>query len=412
MLPTRRGWAPILMALPEAIGSVVVEPCPWPIFRLSSWRPHEHFRTMFPRRDLRRVPRRRRRVVVDGCPPGIALSLEDLERDLARRRPGARAPPSDARPTRPRSSRACTRGARPARRSASYSATPIRARRTTRPSGASPAGARRLHLALQVWRLLGSARLGALLGPGHGRPRRGGGHRQARARGGPPGARFDTRFVEAGGRPDVEAAAAEAKAAGDSVGGLVELRVNGLPPGLGEPFFDAAESRHRAPRLRRSRRARCGIRRRLRRGPHARQPAQRPLRRALRKDREERGGGSTAASPTATNSSSGWPSSPLPPYPPPSGPSISNPAKRQFSPRRSRHDACIALRAAVALEAACAIALADLTLAARQAPMDVGREGRGGSMTLKDLGTTSTASTRGFFRCSTRGWRRRFSRDP
>ena len=34
-----------------------------------------------------------------------------------------------------------------------------------------------------------------------------------------------------------------------------------------------------------------------------------------------------------------------------------------------RHDACIALRAAVVLEAACAVALADLSLAARQTPI-------------------------------------------
>jgi chorismate synthase len=48
--------------------------------------------------------------------------------------------------------------------------------------------------------------------------------------------------VEAGGKRDVHAAVAAALAEGDSVGGLVECRVTGLPPGLGEPFFDSAES--------------------------------------------------------------------------------------------------------------------------------------------------------------------------
>lgn len=48
--------------------------------------------------------------------------------------------------------------------------------------------------------------------------------------------------IEAGGSRDVRAAVAAALAEGDSVGGLVECRVTGLPPGLGEPFFDSAES--------------------------------------------------------------------------------------------------------------------------------------------------------------------------
>jgi len=49
-------------------------------------------------------------------------------------------------------------------------------------------------------------------------------------------------LLEAGGSPDIERAVAEAMAAGDSVGGIVECRVRDLPAGLGEPFFDSAES--------------------------------------------------------------------------------------------------------------------------------------------------------------------------
>jgi chorismate synthase len=51
-----------------------------------------------------------------------------------------------------------------------------------------------------------------------------------------------TRLLEAGGSADIEAAVTAAMAAGDSVGGVVECRVNGLPAGLGEPFFDSLES--------------------------------------------------------------------------------------------------------------------------------------------------------------------------
>jgi chorismate synthase len=52
----------------------------------------------------------------------------------------------------------------------------------------------------------------------------------------------EARLVEAGGSPDIERAVAEAMAAQDSVGGLVECRVRNLPAGLGEPFFDSVES--------------------------------------------------------------------------------------------------------------------------------------------------------------------------
>ncbi|RZL97798.1 MAG: chorismate synthase, partial [Pedobacter sp.] len=48
--------------------------------------------------------------------------------------------------------------------------------------------------------------------------------------------------VEIGGEPDPEKGLQKAIDAKDSVGGLVECRVNGLPTGLGEPFFDSVES--------------------------------------------------------------------------------------------------------------------------------------------------------------------------
>ena len=49
-------------------------------------------------------------------------------------------------------------------------------------------------------------------------------------------------LLEAGGIQDIEAAIRQAESENDSIGGIVECRVNGLPVGLGEPFFNSIES--------------------------------------------------------------------------------------------------------------------------------------------------------------------------
>lgn len=49
-------------------------------------------------------------------------------------------------------------------------------------------------------------------------------------------------ILEIGGEKDIEAGLQKAIDAKDSIGGIVECRVNGLPAGLGEPFFDSVES--------------------------------------------------------------------------------------------------------------------------------------------------------------------------
>jgi chorismate synthase len=48
--------------------------------------------------------------------------------------------------------------------------------------------------------------------------------------------------IEIGGEKDLEKGLQNAIDAKDSVGGLVECKVNGLPVGLGEPYFDSVES--------------------------------------------------------------------------------------------------------------------------------------------------------------------------
>jgi chorismate synthase len=49
-------------------------------------------------------------------------------------------------------------------------------------------------------------------------------------------------ILEIGGESDLEKGLQKAVDAKDSIGGIVECRVNGLPVGLGEPFFDSVES--------------------------------------------------------------------------------------------------------------------------------------------------------------------------
>lgn len=54
--------------------------------------------------------------------------------------------------------------------------------------------------------------------------------------------RIKANLLEAGGSKDIEKAIQKAMAAEDSIGGVIECSAAGLPVGLGEPFFDSAES--------------------------------------------------------------------------------------------------------------------------------------------------------------------------
>lgn len=56
------------------------------------------------------------------------------------------------------------------------------------------------------------------------------------------GVEVKAEIVEIGGEKDPEAGLQKAIDAKDSVGGIVECRVSGLPIGWGEPFFDSVES--------------------------------------------------------------------------------------------------------------------------------------------------------------------------
>jgi chorismate synthase len=54
--------------------------------------------------------------------------------------------------------------------------------------------------------------------------------------------KVEATILEIGGEKDIEAGLQKAIDQKDSIGGIVECKVNNLPAGLGEPFFDSAES--------------------------------------------------------------------------------------------------------------------------------------------------------------------------
>ncbi|MCK5776567.1 MAG: chorismate synthase [Bacteroidales bacterium] len=54
---------------------------------------------------------------------------------------------------------------------------------------------------------------------------------------------FSTVLLEAGGNPNIDESINQALEEGDSIGGLIKCEIKNLPIGLGEPFFDKVESR-------------------------------------------------------------------------------------------------------------------------------------------------------------------------
>jgi len=56
------------------------------------------------------------------------------------------------------------------------------------------------------------------------------------------GVRVESTILEIGGESDLDKGLQKAIDAKDSIGGIVECRVSGLPVGLGEPFWDSVES--------------------------------------------------------------------------------------------------------------------------------------------------------------------------
>jgi chorismate synthase len=316
--------------------------------------------------------------IVDGCPPGLPLGPSDFEPDMARRRSGAPGTTERREADRPEilsgvfegratGSPICLIVRNEDTRSSDYDAfrdvpRPGHADFTSRVKYGGFADMRgsghfsgRVTAGLVAAGVVAKKALGAACAE-LGRAAEGGDAA--------PGPVFGTRLLEAGGRSDIEAAAAEAKEAGDSIGGLVEIRVRGLPPGLGEPFFDAAEAEiahalFAVPAVRGVEFG-DGFAAARMRGSEHNDPFVEASGRTAKNGAGGVNGGITngnellvrvAVKPASTISA---PQRTL---------DFASGRETTLAPG-GRHDACIALRAAIVLEAACAIALADLAIRA------------------------------------------------
>ena len=178
-------------------------------------------------------------VVIDGVPPGIPVTLQDFESDLARRRSGLPGTTPRHEPDLPEIVSGCYNGF------------------TT----GSPLT---VLFRNKEQRSADYDKLADLPRPGHAdftsrlkfkgfSDPRGGGHFSGRITLGLVAAgviakkilenvSVQAKILELGGRKDFETVIEEALSNGDSVGGLIECRASGIPAGWGEPFFDSVES--------------------------------------------------------------------------------------------------------------------------------------------------------------------------
>ncbi len=178
-------------------------------------------------------------ISIDGVPPGLPLSENDFDADLSRRKPGKVGTTARKEPDKPNLATGVFNG------------------RTT---GAP------LTILFANENIISSDyhNLASTPRPGHSdfvarekfkgfNDYRGGGHFSGRltlalvaagvvARRVLEGVKIKAELISAGGSINIEEAINRAVNSGDSIGGIVECRVQNLPVGLGEPFFDSVES--------------------------------------------------------------------------------------------------------------------------------------------------------------------------
>lgn len=178
-------------------------------------------------------------VIIDGVPPGIEFSEEDMAGDLARRKPGAPGTTPRVEADEPQILSGVFNG-----RTTGAPLTVVFRNSNTRSGD---------YESLRSHPRPGHADFTAMK-KFHGfNDYRGGGHFSGRvtlavvtagaiAKKTVPGLTISSEILEIGGVKDYSGILDEAVKSGDSLGGLVQVHISGAPCGLGEPFFNSFES--------------------------------------------------------------------------------------------------------------------------------------------------------------------------
>ncbi len=178
-------------------------------------------------------------IVIDGCPPGIPVTDDDFEKDLARRRSGADGTTPRKESDIPEIISGFFNG-----RTTGAPVTILFRNSDTRSSDYSQ---------FRTMPRPGHADFTSNLKYKGYNDMRGSGHFSGRITVGLVAAGviakkimknvdISAALVEAGGRRDIKKTVSEAASDNDSVGGIIECRIRNMTQGLGEPFFDSFES--------------------------------------------------------------------------------------------------------------------------------------------------------------------------
>jgi len=178
-------------------------------------------------------------VVIDGCPAGIPVSDKDFLADMDRRKSGAKGTTPRTEPDLPVIKSGILNGF--------TTGTPITL--VIDNTNVKSSDYSKLHDIPRP----GHADFVALHKYGGFQDYRGGGHFSGRLTSGIVAAGVvakkiispvdcKARVIEAGGTEDIDKAVNEVLQSKDSIGGIIECRIHDVPVGLGEPFFDSAES--------------------------------------------------------------------------------------------------------------------------------------------------------------------------
>jgi chorismate synthase len=178
-------------------------------------------------------------VIIDGCPPGLAVSIEDFMPDLTRRRSGSMGTTKRQEPDQPELLSGIFNGFTTGapitlvtRNSDKISSDYDEFKRIPRPGHADFVSMKKYsgfadmrgsgHFSGRItWGLVVAGVIAKKINGASG---------------------ISAKLISAGGSEDIEKAVSEAVAANDSIGGIIECRVQNPPQGIGEPFFNSFES--------------------------------------------------------------------------------------------------------------------------------------------------------------------------